>query len=266
MLESILQSYKSVCDCNPKIMKLNKNKLFDLYLDSTDDIEKEEYMSAIIYKYWYQVGYIYKDNFYYLTEEECYDALIKAIFSALKYQPWRKEGNKLYKNPKGPHIALQQCLKSNLATTYILGNLDKHKNDFGRKKISWDFLLEENKDSIYNDIKYTFDDLDSTCQLNILIKNVSERLGVGNGIIIDLICYSNTEEYSKRKIYTLIRQLKEIKDDYSLYYSSRYNIDFESVKESLNKLVDLRSDKLGKLIDKTLKWVELKGGYSKDVK
>lgn len=77
---------------------MSSKELMEKYLKNKERQEADYYMSALICRYWKYIHQNYRKNHKFATEEDCYDWLIEAIITILKYHPWDNENNPLYKD------------------------------------------------------------------------------------------------------------------------------------------------------------------------
>lgn len=89
MLENEYASFRKRADAIPNWEKIDKNVLANLYLENEhDEVKREEYLSALVCRYWHNIGSQYNESKNSVNIEECYDWLLNALLRALKNRKW----------------------------------------------------------------------------------------------------------------------------------------------------------------------------------
>lgn len=252
--------------------KLNKNDIANLYLDNRHTEMGNIYGAALLCKYWYKVGLIWKNNKRSMTQEDCYEIVWDGIEKAMDYAAWRNPDNRLYLDPNGPDKAINVCIDSVRKIYYTFTNRDKRKIHYGFNSSSIEGF-EDDHDGYVGDLLEGYyedeysDDL-GTFYVISLISSFIRKNKLAEAIVIDNICFNdsviqskeiNRAVYNERKLVTEIHLLDP--EEYSEYFAERYEISAEVVKECLIKINSLSYQLLHKLIDRTLYMIRNVDGY-----
>ena len=124
MLGEIYNSCYETANSLRDWQKLNKNDIANLYLDNRYTEMGNIYGAALLCKYWYKVGLIWKNNKKAMTQEDCYEIVWDGIEKAMDYAAWRNPENSLYQDPNGPDKAINVCIDSVRKVYYTFTNRD----------------------------------------------------------------------------------------------------------------------------------------------
>ena len=72
MLEDIYRSCVQTASQLEDWQSLDKNEIANLYLDNRRTENSNVYAAALLCKYWYKVGLLWKNNRNAMTQEDCY--------------------------------------------------------------------------------------------------------------------------------------------------------------------------------------------------
>ena len=259
MLGEIYNSCYETANSLKNWQKLNKNQIANLYLDNRNTEMGNIYGAALLCKYWYKVGLIWKNNKKSMSQEDCYAIVWDGIERAMDYAPWRNPTNKLYQDPNGPDKAINVCIDSIRKIQYTFSNRDKRKANYGGNTVSADMFAEEYNDFI-GDLNYDIEAQDDkdTFHIYILIGNFVKHNRLPEAIIVDNICFNDSAiktadgciSFNERKLLMAIHTLDT--DDYVNYFFNQYGVDKEEVRACLKGINNLSYNLLHKLIDRTL--------------
>ncbi len=273
MLGEIYNSCYDTANSLKGWQKMNKNDIANLYLDNRGTDRGNVYGAALLCRYWYKVGLIWKNNKNSMSQEDCYAIVWDGIEKAMDYAAWRNPQNTLYQDPNGPDKAINVCIDSTKKIYYAFSNRDKRKLNYAYNTLSLDAFVEK-FDDFLGDIdqeKYFIDNDGSSNDLNIrcLIDDFIKDDMLPEAIITEVICYGDsildrvengivTKEFSERKFISTIHNLDA---NYVKSFSETYDVDINYVKECLEKINNLSLFLLHSLIDRTLYIIKNKKGF-----
>ena len=262
MLGEIYNSCYETANSLRDWQKLNKNDIANLYLDNRYTEMGNIYGAALLCKYWYKVGLIWKNNKKAMTQEDCYEIVWDGIEKAMDYAAWRNPENSLYQDPNGPDKAINVCIDSVRKVYYTFTNRDKRKVHYGSFTSSMDEFADE-----YDDFTGDLSDfyIDEYYQdigafhVSSLIDTFVRTNKLAEAIIIDNICFNDSTTrdssgcaivYNERKLVSELHLLDD--DGYSEYFADKYGVSINDVKECLKRINNLSYNLLHKLINRTL--------------
>jgi len=290
MLEELKENYQRCAEGLGDYTSIDKTTLANGYCDADeagDDLKRDQYFSALILRYWYKIGRYYQDSKTTFSLEDCYDWLVHALLYALNHKPWRVKGNKLYNDPTGPDKTINRCIISARLIAYQHANTDKSR--ITHSCYSLDSLNENLGDSIFDGVEGLEDE--KTSHTNQFIRMCLETHQPLKAFIIDGICnqgvFKETEtkekvngksyidydedgnevtvkedDYSYKKVTyefsnkRLIKHLSNMDNNFLNYFASTYGINKEIVESEAQKLANVTSTKLNKMVMNTM--LELK--------
>lgn len=276
MLDNILNLYKQEAD---QILgdwqSIDKNILADAYYvyRGTPRLGSA-YAAALMCKYWYKIGLIWRNNSNAMTQEDCYQIVWDGIEVAIKYAPWRNPESNLYNDPTGPDKTINRCIESRRVDYYNFSNKDKRKLNHHANTDSLDNLTDSNGDYALNLIE-NFESVyqnkeERELYLKFLVKDLISKDFIYEALIVDLICYTDcvlykdeTNMYSQRK---LISNIHELDSSYIKEFSTFYDVDENFVKEYFNNILNLSNFKLNKLINRALYLIKTNSEYLNYIK
>ena len=189
MLETEYKTYYKRAASIPNWQKMNKNDLINLYIDHENEPIGEAYFSAIVLRYWGNIGKYYlasKSSGF--SIEDCYSWLIEAILYALEKRKWRDPNNSLSKDKNAPDKVVNRCIFSKRKENYYRSNRAVRKGNYA--KVSYDQLNEdvgEDRNSFFvsdsNDINKTTYSYDMV----MLIQNLMKKNKVLEGLVLNCL-------------------------------------------------------------------------------
>ena len=279
MLEELKQNYVEAARGIPW-ETINKNDLFNLYLQNENDEElRNKYVAAIICRYWYLIFTNYEKSKGSVDIYTCYEWVSHAVLSVLKRRAWTKEDSSVYGDPNGPDKCLNQSVCSHRKGFYQSSNTDKKRSNF--KTISsedlYDSFGESSKALVDEETSYTED----THDVETLVQHLIENERYLEALVIDNIAYGEcfkekyskgtsaiyktdedgnevTEEFTYDKVNRKFSQrmlnlsLKELDDSYPEYFSSRYLTDKDCILNCISRIKGMTTSQLNKLVKNTL--------------
>lgn len=271
MLAKIYNSCYEVANYLGDWQRLNKNDIANLYLDNRHTEMGNVYGAALLCKYWYKVGLIWKNNKKTMSQEDCYEIVWDGIEKAMDYAAWRNPENKLYLDPNGPDKAINVCIDSTRKSYYAFVNMDKRRVHFGSNSSSLDGFEDDHDDYIgdlctYNDEEYYT--RMATFHIYSLIDLLLRKNKLAEAIIVDNICFNDSTvqnkdtgaiSYNERKFVSELHLLEP--DSYSKYFSERYGAPADVVAECVSKIDSLSYHLLHRLINRTLYLLRNVDGY-----
>lgn len=261
MLEDIRNSYLKSANNIPDWQTENKNILLNNYIKyENDPIKKNWYFSAIICRYWGNIGKYYNQSKASFTIEDCYSWLCDAILYALRKRKWLEPGNKMYDDPAGPDKIVNRCIFSTRHIHYQLSNMDKRKINYNSSSLE---EMQEDMGNAYATAlpAYFCDSTAETyndSQFVDLIKKEVTKGELFEAIILDGICFQDSFKWnSKDNIYEfslrqLIKHLNNPGEDFLNYFSYRYDAPYNELNQVCLELGKVSNTIIYNKVRKTL--------------
>lgn len=262
MLDEYKQMYEQQANLIPNWRQMSKNDLLNLYVQNQkNQLLANNYLSAIICRYWNSIDKLYMKSYPYANQYDCYDWLIRSILYVLKNKRWLDQSSSVYNDKNGPDKILNRCIKCTRLTYFQQLNRYKRKVSIGT--LSLDQILNETGDYILND------DLVNKSQAEIqdemyeqnLVNDVFSKKQYFLAVLIDAIlnnnCFNDGSEMDdyrtdldRRKV---VKVLSHIDDQYCKRFSYRYFIDLQKVKKAMSYISNLKSQDMYNMIQTNLK-------------
>ena len=254
MLEEYKQLYEETASLIDDWKAQNRNDLCFYYVDNKvelSDTMKNAYLSAIICKFWYLIGFTHRkqdNSIEVISVEDCYDCLISSIIYVLDKAVWKNESSSLYGDKKAPEKAISIRMKS------ISGNMKYLSLFTDKKKInhisySLDELVDNSSDGFY---MKSFDEYDFFD--DFIYKYVVDNFNSGdyfNAVIFDIMCFegcfdSITNQFDCTKI---LKFINSIDDNYIAYFCDRYNINIVKFQFALSVFSGLKTTDIESIVN-----------------
>lgn len=226
---------------------MDKSDLCRLCLaNEYDPIRYNEYLSAVICRYWGLIGKFYNQSKNLADPSDCYDWLIHSILYAFKHRQWENPNSPMYGDPKGPDKIINRCMKSSRLIHYQFYNRKKRRKEYNlvsmeelQSNLNSDTLnIEDESANIYTS------DLD----VNFYINQVFREKEYFLAFILDLICRDdvfnsddNKVEFNLKK---LVKQFKSIDEFYLKDFANNYQIDYDEVHQAAILAKNVSENKL----------------------
>jgi hypothetical protein len=259
MLEEIRKNYilcaKSINDWQ----NANKNDLLNAYIDNeNNNYLKNAYFSAIILRYWGNIGKYYsasKSSGF--SIEDCYEWLIEALLYALEKRKWRDPTNKLYNDKCGPDKVVNRCIYSVRQLHYYLANRDKRSLNYGQ--VSLDDLVEQVGDhvSFLDSSNNNYEDnISDDLDFYLVLKKYFDNNKNLEGLILYTI-YNNTPFTQTKNKYTfklssLVTMLTDYNEITLKNISEKYDISENTLSPIIEDLKSLDKEKIKKIAKSVL--------------
>lgn len=259
MLDSIKHSYEQCADFYlPEWRKTNKNILIRECTRVDKDSELyQAYVSAIMLRYWNLITKYYYSNSSSVSPEDVYGWLLDSVLYALQCQQWNNPDKAVYDDPSGPDKVINRCMLSARQMFYQSSNCVKRKVNY--QLYSIDKLKEDVGDSAFpaEMCPEIEDVLDLSSSLVIRAFHNKDYFSCA---VIDNIAHNNAYDLEKTSegIFTqfnpkkLAHLLRCCDSNYYKTFSKRYNVDTDEMEHSLYKMNKYSSEKMYKLINRTL--------------
>lgn len=152
MLEQEYKTFYKDAEIIPNWKTMNKNKLVNDYIVHENDSRlRSAYFSAIMLRYWGNIGKYYtKSKASGFTVEDCYSWLLEAIIIALRYRRWLNKNSQLYGDPNAPDKVINRCIYSRRQYYYYLANRNNRKSNHMKIGLS-DLQVEDDKNAVLSD-------------------------------------------------------------------------------------------------------------------
>lgn len=236
MIASLRKTYADAASNIPGWETMNKNDLCNLYVQYEGTPKGDQYLGAIMCRYWNHIYKFYSQSYQSFTLEDCYDWLVNGIEYALRKRKWLEEGNSMYNDPNGPDKIINRCLASARLEAFQSSNTDKRRGNFA----------QVNLDKLSEDLENPIELADPNCYIDNYIANskvislVQTFINQGRldiAIIIDGICFADSfKEVIARKVTTfefnerkLVSHLISLDDRFKQRFLSVYYVDEEEL-------------------------------------
>lgn len=261
MLDEIYNSCYLEAERLTNWQRLNKNEIANLYLDNRRTENNSIYAAALLCKYWYKVGLIWRDNKNAMTQEDCYEIVWDGIEKAMDYAPWRDPNNSLYNDPNGPDKAINVCIESIRKNYYVFSNRDKRKSSHMSNVSSLDNLYSIAKDGVAELTEdYAVPSQETELYLNSLVDKFISKGRLSEAILLDTIMFNDCTVSDgiivKFSIRLLVMTIHSLGDDFITYFSNQYKVPKNTIKECLEEINSLSFKKLHTLLNITLYLIE----------
>ena len=253
--------------------------------DENDDVKRNQYISALMVRYWHVLVLIYnKSLFTRLDFEDFIHWVYCGIEKACSYRVWMDETTEFGKDPKGAEKAINRCIYSFQQCQYYNYNRDKRKADFVTTSLD-DFVPgEDNKkegktylDTISNPEDDTTVDDGRRFVQQYIDKGTDKDLI--RAIILDAVMYhdcfinsSSTEvtgvdeetgedievtHYdSKFSATKMVKHLKNLNTNFLDYFLNTYNVSNEKLTYIVEKIKSKGNPTLHSWLEKTFDCVK----------
>lgn len=248
----------------------------DGYCDATDvgdEDKRDEYISALMLLFWGEIGKM--ANKCRAVREMEYDdfasKLFECISNACNYRAWKK----------GKYSA-EQCIRQSIASRgapAILYESNLHKNIANINNYSLDAELGGDGSSNVTRLDLIADTSDYSQpamqdSVTSVIQMYLDKNRIIEGIIFDLIAYTDCQRHKKEKFveltengeeesyvkttsefwaHKLVRTISRLPADYFTYFTNKYEVDDLILKSALDKIKTSTNQKLYKYLDTCLK-------------
>lgn len=253
-------------------------------VDNNDEIKKNQYISALMVRYWHMVSVIYEQSK--STRLEVADIvswLYEAFEKAFTYRSWQDRTKSISRDPKGAEKVINRCIYSVRNYWYQVFNKDKRKINFMTYSLndnpSKDFHpssgVSSEKD--YFDILPSYDEFVS-CGRDIVQKYINDNRML-EAFVVDAIMYqdcftSDTFEENTGNVdeegnpiiiehteYTFCSQMvskiiKGINASYIHYFASTYDVDEDELIKAVAELKSYNKAKFGNKLKKAKEYIK----------
>lgn len=250
MLDEMKNSFYENANAISGWKKMSGNDLCFKYVESKEknDPLTDNYLSAIIYKFWSVAtkGY-YSQGIKLASQEECYNWLIDSIQYVLEHHVWDDENHPLYKDKKAPEKAINVVFNSTKINYFVAQTRQKRKID--ATSLSLDGISEQVSDSYFLPVYDNYDE--SSNIVGKIVSDLYKHYEYFNAVCLDLIlnedvvdgtfAVDNPNEIKYNKLKT---RIKNLDDKYCEIFSSLYGADLDDIKQTVEYLKKLDSSTL----------------------
>ena len=221
MLSDALSFFSTRAEKVNNVDKLDKNDLIRLYIENENTIDADNYLSAIIVKYWHLISYYYRKNSNF--EDETYLAwIIEGIMKGLNVRSWTDTSKYISKDEEGPRKVLDRCINTVILNHYYLEDMDKRKVNHltwhlgGHNDGLIDFLNEE---EFADSFIYEYEEI-STCE--DIVQNYINKGDMVSAVVVDTICFQDSVKKDKINLRNVCDNLINLDDNYKKYFKKKY--------------------------------------------
>lgn len=250
--------------------------------DAHDEIKMNQYISALIVRYWHVVTMLYNKSLSTRLEfDEIVGWVYESIEKACKYRSWLDINKAVSKDPRGAEKVLNQCITSTRQYWYKHFNQDKRKINFLISD-SLDETIPFNHNDVPVRIIETIEDPESNICMDDGKEFIQRYLNAGKlfeAIVLDSIMYQDsfidsektsvvgqdeetgenieiTKYNSEFSIIKFRKNLKNIDESFIEHFSKDYDVDIESLIKLSLELKKLSRAQLNTRVDKAFKNIQ----------
>lgn len=237
MLDEYYKLYKERADLVPGWKTESKNNLVHKYIEyeKEEPFIAENYLCAIICRYWYNINIYYMKSYKSVPIEECYEWLIHAILYALEHRRWLDTDSTVYNDPNGPDKVINRCIATTRNIFYQASNNDNKKVNYNidHSIDAVEFLSE--------DEEYSEDAIEEHLNLNhynSFIKKLFENRDYIEALTLDSIINYDVFQRNESNNYfsktKLLKHLRSLDDKFCKDFSKRFALDENRVELAKN--------------------------------
>lgn len=246
-------------------------------IDNNDETKKNQYISALIIRYWHMVSKLYESSkTLRVDREDIVDWLYQSIDKACSYRSWLDPKKPISKQTKGAEKCINQCITSVRAWWF------KHYNQDVRVvnqiTTSLNIPCTEYENTSLLDMQSSFD---KTPYDKELIRSLIKKGSLFDAIILDGIINQDTfiqkskeckytyedengelvkskiskNEYSFSKA-KLSSHVKNLSTDFITYFSTKYKVEESDLIKEIESLKICDSKKIYHKVMKSLKLLQ----------
>lgn len=212
-------------------------------LDTKDDVLADQYLSALVIRYWHLIFY-YRNRYedVPLTIEEIFSWICDGISKAAKYRGWLTDP-KLAKKKRGAEMCINKTIDSYRAQFFVLSNAQKRKQDYIEdSKVLLDSLEDREAES-YLGVEEASYPVDVE-----IVKSLLKSEQYIDSVVVDLImngdCVSSRLSLSKLK-----DELSSLDTNYFNYFKRKYEVkNMKNIKDAVDKNANLSRFNLSKML------------------
>ena len=171
--------------------KISNIDLANGYIENENNYLADNYFSALIINHWSLIYKLKSSVSFYknILFEDIYEWLVESILLVLKYRKWLDKSSSLYQDPN----AFEKML--NIIISHVrISNLNKiFRKD--RFQDNFEYSLDKMKEDF--DFDFPYQELDDS-NIYYIVQYYIDRDRVFNGLIVDLLCYSDTQVYDRK--------------------------------------------------------------------
>lgn len=235
---------------------MDKSELCRLCLaNEADSTRYNEYLSAVICRYWGLIGKFYNQSKNLAEPSDCYDWLIHSILYAFKHRQWENPDSPLYDDPKGPDKVINRCMKSTRLIHYQFYNRKKRRKEYNL--VSLDDLKSNlnSDDANIEDESANIDE--SSIDLTFSINQIFSQKEYFLAFILDIISTDdvfvmNEENISEFNIKRTAKYFRGIDEPYLKSFAYRYDLDYDAVYQAAILAKNIPESRLKFKIEDTL--------------
>lgn len=243
MLDEIKNNYYEHANLLPDWKKLSGNDLCFKYIECKNNNDKnlDNYLSAIIYKFWsLAVKAYHSQGLKLATPEDCYSWLIDSIQYVLEHHVWTDPNHKLYNDPKAPEKAINVVFNSTKINFFV--SLTRQKRKIDATSLSLDDLSEEKSEAYFLPVFDKYNLLEN--KLTDMVTSLYNSYEYFDSVCLDIIINEGLVEGGDDRYKKLRQRLKALDDNYAMLFSTLYGIDIKDVQKSISYIRSLSTDEM----------------------
>lgn len=255
MLDEIKQSYYEHANIIKDWKKFDGNQLCYKYIElkNNNDPYLDNYLSAIVYRFWnVAVKAYYAQGIKLASPEEFYNWLIDSIQYVLEHHVWTDPNHKLFNDLKAPEKAINVVFNSTKINYFVAQTRQKRKID--ATSISLDSISEDVSDAYFLPVmdNYNFIENDFNQLIIRLYKNYNYFGSICLDLLINEDLVDNSDDVSLK--YKKLRwRLKQLDKNYAKLFSALYGFKYDDVFKSVSYISSLDTSELDIRINKLIK-------------
>lgn len=242
MLNDIKNSFIESANLIDNWRNIDKNTLCNLYIENENTLLADSYLSAIILKYWFKIKKFYDISKPAATVEDCYEWLYQSILYALEKRKWKDENNKLYTDPNAPDKVINRQIICRRLTFFQLLYKDVRKLNINILSTDATYSTDDGDDIAFlepsQEDDHSDNDIASFIQFLFSQKEYLKAFIIDG--IINTNCFTIEDGVYTLSHVLLMKNIKNIPDNYIDIFSNLYIIDREEVCKAIKciKLID----------------------------
>ena len=254
MLDEYRDLYKVCASLVPDALTMDKNDLCRLCIAHEKSFDYDNYVGALIYRYWPLISKYYAMSTNLAEPEDCYNWLVDTVLYTLKHRQWENPDSNIYNDPKGPDKVINRCMKSSRLIFYQFQNRKKRRKDY--QFISIESLKESmNSDSIDIEDDTSLLD-DASIDIHFMIQHIFNKKEYFLAFILDFILIEDVFDLiDDRRVFNIKRLSKyfrKLDADYVKSFADKYELNYDVVYQAAILAKNIPDSKLTGKIEDTL--------------
>lgn len=245
--------------------KANKNDLINEYIkyEHTNAELADAYISAILCRYWHNIGRYYSTSKGSVSVETCYDWLLRSVLYAIQRRPWLVPESNLYGDPAGPDKTVNQVIKSTRLGYYQYSNANVRKLNYGNASVEG--LIETLGEAAPLPQVDSLKDIPMSMDISNFIRDAFQNReyvlafmvdGIVNYEVFDHIKEADGCTYMQFSPKRLTRHIRSLSKSYCEIFSDMYKIKESDVEKAAQSVKDTTRIRLKTAMKRNMKLLQ----------